>query len=124
MSDLYNRIESLCAERKITVTALCRLAGCSRAALSDLKVGRKSGLSAATLSKLANCFGVTVDFLLGNESPAPAHPAARGITEEDIKFALFGGDGEITDEMYQEVRNFAAFIKRREEDKKKKKRKD
>jgi hypothetical protein len=33
------------------------------------------------------------------------------VTDEDIKFALFGGDGEITDEMYEEVKRFAAFIK-------------
>lgn len=120
MSDLYNRIESLCAQHNMTVTSLCRLAGCSRASLSDLKVGRKQGLSAETLSKLATCFGVTVDFLLGKETPAPAGNAGRGVTEEDIKFALFGGEGEITDEMYQEVCNFAAFVKRREEEKKRK----
>ena len=120
MSDLYKRIESLCAEQKINVTILCRKAGCSRASLSDLKVGRKQSLSAETLSKLAACLGVTVDCLLGNEPPAPAENTGRGVTEEDIKFALFGGDGEITDEMYQEVRNFAAFVKRREEEKKRK----
>ena len=118
MSDLYNRIESLCAERNLSITALCRIANCSRAALCDLKMGRKKGLSSSTLSKLATCLGVTVDYLLGNESPAPAHPAARGITEEDIKFALFGGDGEITDAMYQEVKEFAALIKLREDLKK------
>ena len=35
-------------------------------------------------------------------------------------FALFGGDGEITEEMYQEVRQFARFVKDREMAKKKK----
>ena len=119
MSDLYNRIETLCKERSISVTTLCRLAGCSRASLSDLKAGRKQSLSAETLSKLAAHFGVTVDSLLGNENP-PAAGGSREVTEEDIKFALFGCDGEITDEMYQEVRSFAAYIKRREEEKKRK----
>ena len=119
MSELYNRIESLCAEKKINVTKMCHLAGCSRAALCDLKMGRKQSLSAETLTKLASVFGVSVDYLLGNETPASAR-TERGVTDDDIKFALFGGDGEITDEMYQEVRNFAAFIKRREEEKKRK----
>ena len=39
----------------------------------------------------------------------------RSVSDEDIKFALFGGDGEITDAMYQEVKDFAALVKLREE---------
>lgn len=35
------------------------------------------------------------------------------VSDEDIKFALFGGDGEITDEMFDEVKRFAAFLKQR-----------
>ena len=36
------------------------------------------------------------------------------VSDEDIKFALFGGDGEITDAMFDEVKRFAAFLKQRE----------
>ena len=36
------------------------------------------------------------------------------VDKNDIKFALFGGDGEITDAMYEEVLQFAAFVKNRE----------
>ncbi len=119
MSDLYNRIETLCKERNVSLTAVCKEAGVSRASLSDLKAGRKQGLSAETLSRLAAWFGVSVDHLLGNEK-APGQQTGRSISDEDIKFALFGGDGEITEEMYREVRDFAAFVKRREEEKKRK----
>ena len=56
---------------------------------------------------------------MGNEK-APGQQTGRSISDEDIKFALFGGDGEITEEMYREVRDFAAFVKRREEEKKRK----
>lgn len=41
------------------------------------------------------------------------------ISDEDIKFALFGGKGEITDDMLDEVRTFAEFVRQREEAKKK-----
>lgn len=44
----------------------------------------------------------------GAGQPRPA------VSDEDIKFALFGGDGEITDAMYDEVKRFAAFLKQRE----------
>ena len=117
MSDLYNRIETLCKDRNASLTTVCREAGVSRASLSDLKAGRKQGLSAETLSRLAGWFGVSVDFLLGKEN-APAE-GRRTVSDDDIKFALFGGDGEITDAMYDEVKRFAAFVKQREAEKKK-----
>ena len=41
-------------------------------------------------------------------------PSPRVVDKQDIKFALFGGDGEITDAMYEEVLQFAAFVKSRE----------
>ena len=44
----------------------------------------------------------------------------RPVSDEEIKFALFGGDGEITDEMYAEVKHFAAFVKQREKEKREK----
>lgn len=120
MSDLYERIEHLCKERKITITAMCKESGASRGSLTDLKVGRKQKLSVDTLTKIANYFNVSVDYLAGNETKsAPADNGKRTISDDDIKFALFGGDGEITDEMYEEVRSFAAFVKSREAGKKK-----
>ena len=45
---------------------------------------------------------------------APAETGKGAVSDEDIKFALFGGDGEITDAMYEEVKKFAAYIKQRE----------
>ena len=35
------------------------------------------------------------------------------VTDDDIKFALFGGDEEITDEMYEEVKSFAEYVKQK-----------
>ena len=119
MSDLYNRIEELCKENNESITTMCKESGASRASLSDLKVGRKQRLSTETLSKIAAYFGVSVDYLLGKENKkAPTESGERVVSDEDIKFALFGGDGEITDAMYQEVKEFAALVKLREDLKK------
>ena len=52
------------------------------------------------------------DFYGTNE--APAEISRRPVSDEDIKFALFGGDGEISDAMFDEVKRFAAFLKQRE----------
>lgn len=36
------------------------------------------------------------------------------ISDKDIQFALFGGNDEITEKMYEEVKKFAAYVKQRE----------
>ncbi|MBR6413470.1 MAG: helix-turn-helix transcriptional regulator [Oscillospiraceae bacterium] len=118
MNELYTRIEALCRQRGISVTTMCREAGVNRGNLSDLKTGRQSGLSKKNLEKLAAYFDVTPAYLMGWTSEADAaegkdpQPSARPeVTEEDIKFALFGGTGALTDEMYNEVKEFVKFVK-------------
>ena len=57
--------------------------------------------------KMADIFGVSMDFLMGR-----AHKEkSPSVSDEDIKFALFGGEGEITEEMWQAVKEYAQFIK-------------
>lgn len=123
MEDLYKRIEILCNNRGVTITAMCKESGASRASLTDLKKGRKQGLSAETLSKIATYFEVSIDYLLTGEETkkAPTPEGERTVSDDDIKFALFGGDGEITDAMFDEVKRFAQMVKLREEAEKEKK---
>ena len=64
--------------------------------------------SGATLQKIADYLEVSVDYLLGETEETKKSPS---ISDEDIKFALFGGEGEITDEMWQAVREYAQFVK-------------
>lgn len=113
MSNLYERIEQLCIKKGINVTAMCRDAGVNRGNLSDLKMGRQSGLSTKNATKIANYLGVSVEYLLGEEK-TPASDSDRTINDDDIKFALFG-DAEIDDELYEEVKAFARFAKERKE---------
>ncbi len=67
MSNLYYRIEKLCKSNGMTITSMCKDSGASRASLSDLKVGRKQGLSTDTLSKIAKTLGVSVGLLIGEK---------------------------------------------------------
>ena len=66
MGDLYASIDKLCRARGINVSIMCRDTGVSRGSLGDIKSGRKKSLSAESLSKIANYFNVSVDYLLGN----------------------------------------------------------
>lgn len=84
MSKLYENIDALCLKYKINITTMCKEAGVSRASLTDLKNGRIQKLSADTLTKIADYFGVSIDHLLGKKNK----PA--GITDEldPIYFSL------------------------------------
>ena len=106
MQETYLRIEELCRKRGINVTTLCKRCEIPRASLSDYKMGRIKTLSASTLSKISEYFGVSVEFLMGGEAPAA--------DEESLKVALFGGDAVVTDEMWNEVKRYAMYIKERE----------
>ena len=67
MNELHNKITLLCREAGITTYKLCKEIGIRESVISDLKTGRKKGLSSETLSKIAEYFNVSVDYLLGNE---------------------------------------------------------
>ena len=60
-----------------------------------------------TVNKIAEYFYVSVGTLLGYEEQKEKTPS----NDEDVKVALFGGDGEVTDEMWEEVKKYAEFIK-------------
>lgn len=115
MSTLYDRLVSLCAGKGIKGGKMCTDLGISKSLMTDLKMGRKKSVSAETAQKIASYFGVSVGYLLGEETEkAPADDGKRNVSDEDIQFALFGGADEITEAMYDEVKQFAAFLKQRE----------
>ena len=110
----FDRLKELCAAKGISTYKAATDVGLNRAVVAKWKNGSQP--NGATAMKLAEYFEVSVDYLLGNEK-APADTGKRSVSDDDIKFALFGGDGEITDAMYEEVKKFAAFVKQREAEK-------
>ena len=67
MGTLYENIIALCSERGIKGGKLCTDIGMSKGILTDLKMGRQTGISAANAQKIASYFGVSVGYLLGEE---------------------------------------------------------
>lgn len=59
---------------------------------------------------IAEFLGVTKSDLL--EESTPKNIMA---SDADIQFALFGGNDEITEKMYEEIKSFAAYLKQREQ---------
>ena len=110
MCDLYTRLEELCKQKGVNITEMCKESGVNRGTLTDLKMGRRKFLSYESLKKLADYFNVSVEYIAGKTELKEKSPVA---SDEAVKVALFGGDTEVTEEMWQEVMNYAEYIKQK-----------
>ena len=86
MGTLYENIIALCEDRGIKGGKMCTDIGMSKGILTDLKMGRQTGISAANAQKIASYFGVTVGYLLGEEDKKEK-PTVQddGLSETHIK---------------------------------------
>lgn len=88
--------------------------GINKATVSNWKKNYENGNdikpSTELLNKISEYFDVSIDYLVSDSERS-------NITDNDIKFALFG-DGEITDEMYDEVKSYAQYVKEKYKTKK------
>lgn len=81
MCTLYDRIQALCKNKGVSGSRMCIELGLSKSTLSDIKSGRKKGVSTATAQKIASYFGVTVGYLLGEEEKEKPTVNDDGLTE-------------------------------------------
>ena len=116
----YDRFIELCNKKGVKPSRVAIEKSFNKGSISSWKknaeLGKDVKPTTEILEKLADYFDVTVDYILGKTDERK--PINHDVTDDDIKFALFGGDGEITDEMYNDVKNFAQFIKEKYKDKK------
>lgn len=81
MGTLYENIISLCEERGIKGGKMCTDIGMSKGILTDLKMGRQSGISAVNAQKIASYFDVSVGYLLGEEDKKEKSTEDDGLSE-------------------------------------------
>lgn len=112
MSTLYENIIALCEERGIKGGKMCSDLGISKGLLTDLKAGRKKGMSAANADKIASYFGVSVGYLLGTETEnAPTPKDEREIGFDDFTYALNRETKELTESDKQILLSLAKQLK-------------
>ena len=87
MGNLYETISSLCDEKGIKGAKMCNDTGISKGLLTDLKMGRRTGVSAVTAQKIASYFGVSVGYLLGEEEKEEK-PVQEDELSENIKILV------------------------------------
>ena len=88
MSNLYNIIADLCEERGIKGAKMCTDTGISKGLLTDLKMGRRTGVSAVTAQKIATYFGVSVGYLLGEEEKEEKPTANDDELSDNMKLLI------------------------------------
>ena len=72
-----------------------------------------------TLNRIANYFDVSTDYLLGKENKkTPTKNGERSISDNELKFALWGDCKDINDDDLADVLRYAAFVRERKKDKK------
>lgn len=93
--------------------------GLSRTSVVKWKAG--SIPTGATLNKIAEYFGVSVDYLLGNEQKEKPSGKAEGqeITFDDFTYALHNETKELTEENKEKLLEMARFFKEQQNKKKK-----
>ena len=64
--DFLSRLNSLLKERSINITDLANMTGLPRSTISSY-INRKSNPSIIQLKLLADCFNVSIDYLVGRE---------------------------------------------------------
>ena len=89
MATLYDNIVALCESRGIKGGKMCTDVGISKGLLTDLKMGRRSGVSAVTAQKIATYFNVSVGYLLGEEEKEKPTAQGDGLTENQRKLIEF-----------------------------------
>ena len=73
------------------------------------------------LKSYAKAYGVSVDYLIGRTNVRTPISEDRTDEKDALRFALFNGDNvDISDEMFEEIKRFAAFAALREKEKKEK----
>ena len=120
MNDLYETIQQLCQAKGIRPGRLCSDLALSRSLMTDLKMGRKKGVSAETAQKIAAYFGVSVGYLLGQEG-SDAVPTNLSAGKQDIldevDVAFYGDFKELDEEQKETVRDMVRLMRERRAEK-------
>ena len=111
---MYEIFEKLLMERGVTAYKVAKATGISTGSMTDWKKGR-SAPKVDKRQKIADYFGVSVDYLLGNE-PKEKTPAEADVTFDDFTYAMYGEAKELTDEDKNMLLEMARMLKKRQQE--------
>lgn len=108
MTIIGQRISELRNKYGMTQDQLAEKINANRVTIASYERGAYKP-STTAIEKIAKVFNTTVDYLLGKDNPTNQPP----VDDNDIKFAVFG-DPDVTDAQFEEIKQFARWIKERD----------
>lgn len=113
----FERFAELCKGIGETPNSVAKILGISSGSVTAWKNGTEPRNK--TLSAIADYFGVSTDYLLGKETEkAPANSGKRSVSDDELKFALWGDCQDVSDDDLADVLRYAAFVRERKKDQK------
>lgn len=111
------RINKIRNEKGMTQDELAHAVGYkSRSTIAKIESGERD-VSQSMVIKFAKALNTTTAVLMGNDNDDNKAVQLPAPSDDDIKFALFDGSEGVTDEMYDEVKRFAKYIKEQKDKK-------
>lgn len=110
----YSNFLTMCNNIGKTPSKVVTEVGLKKSAVTRWKAGGNP--TDATVQKIADYFDVPVSELAGEKEKAPTPEGERKVSDDDIKFALWG-TREIDDDVLDRVRQFAKFAQENEKNK-------
>ena len=110
-------VRDLCKERNLPVAKLEKDCGFSNGYLNPKKMSKIPYDRAIIISKY---LGVSANLILtGHENKkAPTKTGERSVSDDELKFALWGDCQDIDEADLEDVRRYAAFVRERKKAKK------
>lgn len=106
-----NRLAELRKSNGLSQQQFAKIFGVAQNTVSNWENGNRL-VDTENLQKIADYFGVTTDYILCRDSkPISQSSTEKAVSDEEIMFALFDGDKDITPEMFDEVKTFARFVR-------------
>ena len=110
----HERLKTLRKDFNLTQEELAHKIGVSASAIGLYEQNRREPDN-DTLGKLASVFNVTIDYLLGFDTPAPivhyGDTQSPDITVDDFTYALFHEVKDLTEEQKNALLNMAKVMK-------------
>ncbi len=108
----------------LTMADVAKAVGVSEATVSRWEAGNISNMRRNRIAALAKVLQISPTVMITGNNPdffdteTETKKNIANITENDLKAALFDGNKEVTEEMWDEVKRYARYIQDRENSKK------
>lgn len=112
MATFRERLKEALRIRGMRPADVVRATGISSARISQYLSGKNVARQDA-VHDIAVALNVSEAWLMGMDANIARSPDEQPSSEDLAKVALFGGDGEVTEEMWNEVKAFAEFVKQK-----------